>query len=55
VVSEIDSTYLKGQRRGRAVNQPATHFPIHLGIHYSGRARRYRKRGSLSVTLQNKR
>ena len=55
VVSEIDSTYLKGQRRGRAVNQPATHFPIHLGIHYSGRERRYRKRGSLSVTLQNKR
>ena len=55
VVSEIDSTYLKGQRRGRAVNQSTGHFPIHLGIHYSGRERRYRKRGSLSVALQNKR
>jgi hypothetical protein len=55
VVSEIDSTYLKGQRRGRGVNQPTGHFPIHLGVHYSGRERRYQKRGSLSVTLQNKR
>lgn len=55
VVSEMDSTYLKGQLRGRALNQPTTHFPIHLGVHYSGRERRYQKRGSLSVRLQNKR
>lgn len=55
LVSEIDSTYLKGQRRGRRRNQSVIHFPIHLGIHYSGRERRYQKRGSLSVKLKNKR
>jgi len=55
VVSEIDSTYLKGQQRGRAAAKPVTHFPMHLGMHYSGRQRRYHKRGSASVGLQNKR
>ena len=55
VVSEIDSTYLKAQQRGRAAGQSATHFPIHLGLHYSGRERRYAKRGSASVRLQHKR
>lgn len=55
VVSEMDSTYLKRQQRRRAGNQPTGHFPIHLGIHYSGRKRRYHKRGSPSVSLQNKR
>ena len=55
VVSEIDSTYLKGQQRGRALEKPVTHFPMHLGMHYSGRQRRYQKRGSASVRLQNKR
>jgi hypothetical protein len=55
VVSEIDSTYLKRQQRGRASDKPVTHFPIHLGLHYSGRERRYHKRGSTSVRLQNKR
>ena len=54
VVSEIDSTYLKAQERGRRASQ-RTHFPIHLGMHYSGRERRYQKRGSPSVRLQNKR
>lgn len=55
VVSEIDSTYLKGQQRGRAPARSVTHFPMHLAIHYSGRQRRYHKRGSASVRLQNKR
>jgi hypothetical protein len=55
VVSEIDSTYLKGQQRGRAPARSVTHFPMHLAIHYSGRQRRYHKRGSASVRVQNKR
>ena len=56
VVSEIDSTYLKRQHRGRvAADKPVTHFPMHLGMHYSGRVRRYHRRGSPSVRLQNKR
>ena len=56
VVTEIDSTYLKAQQRGRAVRGHFTaHFPIHLGLHYSGRERRYQERGSCSVRLRNKR
>ncbi|HZD08423.1 MAG TPA: UPF0236 family protein [Candidatus Limnocylindrales bacterium] len=55
VVSEIDSTYVKAQQRGRAKDKPAAHFAIHLGLHYSGRERRYGKRGSKSVRLVNKR
>jgi hypothetical protein len=55
VVTEIDSTYLKAQQRGRAWQRPIAHFPIHLGLHYNGRQRRYAKRGSTSVRLANKR
>ena len=55
VVTEIDSTYLKGQQRRGASARPSVHFPIHLGLHYSGRQRRYAKRGSTSVRLANKR
>ena len=56
VVTEIDSTYLKAQRRGRAARgHPTAHFAIHLGLHYSGRERRYQKRGSCSVRLRSKR
>lgn len=56
VVTEIDSTYLKAQRRGRAARgHPTAHFAIHLGLHYSGRERRYQKRGSCSVRLRGKR
>ena len=56
VVTEIDSTYLKAQQRGRGARGHFTaHFPIHLGLHYSGRERRYQKRGSTSVRLRNKR
>lgn len=55
VVSEIDSTYLKRQRRGRAAGEATRHLPMHLGLHYSGRERRYHKRGATSVRLSNKR
>ena len=56
VVTEIDSTYLKAQQRQRRAAQcSATHFAMHLGLHYSGRERRYQKRGSCSVRLGNKR
>src|SRR4029434_1333135 len=56
VVTEIDSTYLKAQQRGRvATGQSTAHFPIHWGLHYSARERRYQKRGSTSVRLRNKR
>jgi len=56
VLTEIDSTYLKAQRRGRAARgHPTAHFAIHLGLHYSGRERRYQKRGSCSVRLRSKR
>jgi len=55
VVTEMDSTYLKRQQRGHTGTTPTAHFPIHLGMHYSGRVRRYKKRGSPSVRLQNKR
>lgn len=55
VVSELDSTYLKRQQRGRRRDLPVGHFPVHLGVSYSGRKRRYERRGSTSVSLQNKR
>lgn len=55
VVTEMDSTYLKAQQRGRARHLPVGHFPIHLGLQYTGRKRRYQKRASTAVTLQNKR
>lgn len=52
LISEVDSTWLKAQKRGRQGS--LTHFPVHLGLHYTGRARRYQARGSTSVRLQNK-
>jgi hypothetical protein len=55
VITEIDSTYLKAQHRRRGAKARGTHFPIHLGLHYSGRARRYQKRGCSSVRLRDKR
>lgn len=55
VVSELDSTYLKRQQRGRNRALPVAHFPVHLGVNYSGRERRYERRGSTAVSLQNKR
>jgi len=52
LVSEIDSTWLKVQQRAR--HGPVKHFPVHLGLHYTGRARRYQARGSRSVRLEGK-
>jgi hypothetical protein len=54
MVSEIDSTFLKRQQRARPADVPVSHFPMHLGLHYSGRQRRYARRGSTSVRLKNK-
>ena len=55
MITEMDSTYLKAQQRRRAVQVPVTHFAMHLGLQYTGRERRYQRRGSRSVTLQDKR
>jgi hypothetical protein len=52
LISEIDSTWLKAQQPGR--RGPVRHFPVHLGLHYTGRQRRYRARGSTSVRLTQK-
>jgi hypothetical protein len=52
LISEVDSTWLKAQQRRRT--GPVKHFPVHLGLHYTGRARRYRTRGSTSLRLQHK-
>jgi len=52
LVSEVDSTWLKAQVRQR--RGPLRHFPVHLGLHYTGRLRRYQARGSLSVRLHPK-
>lgn len=52
LLSEIDSTWLKAQQRGR--RGPVGHFPVHLGLHYTGRQRRYHARGSTSVRLTQK-
>jgi hypothetical protein len=53
LISELDSTWLKSQVRHRTA-KTARHFPVHLGLHYSGRSRRYARRGSRSVRLENK-
>jgi len=52
LISELDSTWLKAQQRGR--RGPVGHFPVHLGLHYTGRQRRYHARGSTSVRLTQK-
>ena len=53
VVTEMDSTYLKWQRRGR-VRADREHFAMHLGLHYTGRSRRIQRRGRTDVVLDNK-
>ena len=55
VVTEMDSTYLKAQRRARAAGVPVGHFPMHFGLQDSGCERRYARRDSTSVKLKNKR
>lgn len=52
VVTEMDSTWLKQQQRRRA--GAVRHFAVHLGLHYTGRQRRFSKRGSCSVALTDK-
>jgi hypothetical protein len=52
LITEVDSTFLKAQQRNRRGGP--RHFPVHLGLHYTGRIRRYQARGSKSVRLQNK-
>jgi len=53
LISEVDSTWLKAQQRRRPAFS-VRHFPVHLGLHYTGRVRRYGARGSQSVRLQDK-
>lgn len=55
VVTELDSTYLKRQQKGRSPEVPVSHFPMHLGLQYTGRKRRYARRGCAAVTLERKR
>jgi hypothetical protein len=55
VVTEMDSTYLKRQQSRRAQEVPVSHFPMHLGLQYTGRKRRYARRGSTAVSLERKR
>jgi hypothetical protein len=55
VVTEMDSTYLKRQQKGRAQEVPVSHFPMHLGLQYTGRKRRYARRGSTALSLERKR
>lgn len=55
VITEMDSTYLKRQQKGRAKTVPVAHFPIHLGLQYTGRKRRYARRGATAVSLETKR
>lgn len=50
VITELDATWLKRQRRHRQPGQPR-HLPVHFGLHYTGRVRRYQTRGSTSVRL----
>ena len=52
LLSEVDSTWLKAQQRRR--QGPVRHFPVPLGLHYTGRARRYQARGSTSLRLTDK-
>lgn len=55
VIREMDSTYLKAQKRGRNRSLPVGHFALHLGLQYTGRKRRYQRAGSRALSLQNKR
>jgi Uncharacterised protein family (UPF0236) len=55
VITEMDSTYLKRQQKGRPKAVPVSHFPMHLGLQYTGRKRRYARHGSSAVTLEGKR
>lgn len=53
VVTEVDATYLKRQQH-RAAKRGPSHFLMHLGLHYSGRERRWDKRGATDAVLRDK-
>lgn len=53
VVTEVDSGYLKRQRRGR-LKRAAAYFLMHLGLHYTGRQRRLERKGRRDVVLEEK-
>ena len=53
VVTEIDSAWLKTQKRGRLKGMPRS-FLMHIGIHYTGRERRLQRRGRKDVELTDK-
>ncbi len=53
VITELDWTWLKRQERRRQAGT-AWHFPIHLGLHYTGRKQQYEARGSTAVGLEQK-
>jgi hypothetical protein len=52
VITELDSTWLRRQQRRR--RGAVRHFMVHMGVHYTGRQRRYRRAGSPSVRLAQK-
>ena len=52
LISEVDSTWLKTQQRRR--QGPVQHFPVHLGLHYTARRRRYQAPNSTSLQLHQK-
>lgn len=56
VATELDSGWIKQQCRGREnkARPPARGFWMHLSINYSGRKRRWEKRGSREVELADK-
>jgi len=56
VVTEVDSGWIKQQCRGRKdkTRLPARGFWMHLSLHYTGRQRRWEKRGSREVELSDK-
>ena len=50
VVTELDSAFLRAQRRG-ALSHHAQHFPMHIGVQYTGRERRPgQHRGDVRLT-----
>jgi len=53
VITELDSTFVKYQRRGKNKHGPR-HFPMHVGLHYTGRTRRSKKQGRRDVKLTDK-
>ena len=53
VVTEVDTAWLKRQRRGGRPRSPQ-YFMMQLGLHYTGRALRYEASGERTVRLTQK-